>query len=67
MDEKQDYTLYWRDGKLENVRGRDIADAMNRAGYGGGATAALDFFSHGKTPSYFWNSDAAEWLALPNP
>jgi hypothetical protein len=67
MDDKNDYTLYWRDGKHESVRGRDIADAMNRAGYGGGAVAALDFFGHGKTPAYYWNADRAEWEALPNP
>ena len=65
MDDKNDYTLYWRDGKLERVRGRDIADAMNRAGYGGGAVAALDFFVHGKAPKYLWNADRAEWEAKP--
>ena len=66
MDDRSDYTLYWRDGKSESVRGRDIADAMNRAGYGGGAVAALDFFGHGKTPTYYWNADRSEWEALPN-
>jgi hypothetical protein len=61
------YTLYWRDGEHEIVRGRDITHAMSRAGYGGGAIAALDFFGHGKHPEYYWNADLAKWEALLNP
>ena len=37
------FILYWLDGKEEKVRGNDIADAFMRAGYGGGALAALDY------------------------
>jgi len=35
------FTLYWRTGTREVVTGKDTADAMTRAGYGGGATRAL--------------------------
>lgn len=38
------FVLYWLDGKTETVEGSDIADAFRRAGYGGGAIRALDWF-----------------------
>lgn len=41
------FTLFWKDGKKELIRGTDIADAFRRAGYGGGALTALDYFSYG--------------------
>lgn len=48
------YTLYWLGGKREVVEGNDIADAMNRAGYGNGALRALDFFAYGDDNCYEW-------------
>jgi hypothetical protein len=42
--EKKKFTLYWLDGETEEVEGYDIADAFRRAGYGGGALSALDYF-----------------------
>lgn len=39
------YKLHWLGGKVEDVEGTDIADACNRAGYGGGAMRALDYYS----------------------
>ena len=39
------FKLHWRgDSNPEIVCGLDIADAMNRAGYGHGALGALDYF-----------------------
>ena len=38
------FRLYWLDGKTEIVEGDGPADAMNRAGYGGGAVRALDYY-----------------------
>lgn len=43
------FTLYWFDGKTNVIEGTDIADAMRRAGFGGGSLRALDFHSHGDT------------------
>ena len=43
-------TLHWGDGKVEVLKGwgsnrmEAAADAMNSAGYGGGALRALDYW-----------------------
>ncbi len=37
------FILHWRDGSTNTVTGADIADAMNRSGYGRGCLAALDY------------------------
>lgn len=38
------YRLHWLSGSTEIVEGSDIADACRRAGYGGGAISALDYY-----------------------
>jgi hypothetical protein len=38
------YVFHWRHGEPETLRGRSPADALNRAGYGRGAVAALDYY-----------------------
>lgn len=38
------FKLFWLDGKTEIVVGNSIADAFNKAGYGSGAIAALDYY-----------------------
>ena len=38
------YILHWKTGELDRVSGKDIVDAMNHAGYGAGAVAALDYY-----------------------
>lgn len=38
------YILHWVDGKEEIVRGHSISDAFMKAGYGGGAINALDYY-----------------------
>ena len=43
------YILYWLDGKTEEVTGNSISDAFMRAGYGGGALAALDYYKEKQT------------------
>lgn len=55
------FTLYWRDGKREVVEGYDCADAMTRAGYGGGAVRALDFYATGDCDRYWWDGEGREW------
>lgn len=55
------FTLYWRTGKREIVRGRDCAEAMTLAGYGGGAIRALDFYAEGDNTEYQWNPTTSEW------
>lgn len=38
------FELYWLDGTKEIVHGDSISDAFMRAGYGGGAIRALDYW-----------------------
>jgi len=38
------FRLHWLSGDPEIVEGSDISDAFRRAGYGGGAPNALDYF-----------------------
>lgn len=54
------FTLYWRTGDREVVEGRNPAEAMTRAGYSGGAVAALDFWARGDDSKYSWNPSARE-------
>lgn len=59
-----DFVLYWRDGKHEAVSGNDIADAMNRRGYGGGAVGAMDFYTNGPDVQYTWDGGKREWVRI---
>ena len=38
------FTLHWLSGKPEEVEGSDLADACRKAGIGGGALAALNYY-----------------------
>lgn len=58
------FTLYWLGGKSQVVEGGDIADAMNRAGYGGGAVRALDFFASGDKKGYEYNAEKKDWIQV---
>ena len=42
------FKLHWKDGTVESVVGDSISDAFRRAGYGGGAPLALDYWSKDK-------------------
>jgi hypothetical protein len=48
------YTFFWLSGKREVLEGDTPANALNRAGYGQGAMAALDFYAEGDDTSYKW-------------
>lgn len=58
------FVLYWLTGKAEVVQGVDIADAMNKAGYGNGALRALDFYDNGEDITYTWNTETKRWEQL---
>lgn len=56
------WTFYWLDGKREVLAGETAADALNRAGYGRGAIAALDFYGRvGRDHDYLWNPAEHTW------
>ena len=56
----QKFKLYWRTGEMEEVEGRDIADAMR--GYSPGALPALDFWDRDDGPEYHWEEAPREWV-----
>jgi hypothetical protein len=42
------FILHWLSYKPEEIEGYDIGDAIRRAGYGGGALRALDYWEEVK-------------------
>ena len=59
------FTLYWLDGKREVIVGKDIANAFARAGYGGGAPAALDWYDTGVTDTHAYSHAEKTWIIRP--
>jgi hypothetical protein len=55
------FTVYWRSGQRDIVKGKDLADALTHAGYGQGAIPAMDFHCNGIDDSYEWNRETKEW------
>lgn len=47
MEEKT-FILHWIGGDTEEAHGYSISDAFMKAGYGGGAIAALDYYEEKK-------------------
>ena len=44
------YRFHWLSGTVQEGRGRNPADALNRLGYGGGAVRALDYYESVQLP-----------------
>jgi len=63
IEEEKIFYIYWRDGRKQQVVGHDIADAFSKAGYGGGAINAIDFYKQG-VDNYEWNSEQRTWLEV---
>jgi hypothetical protein len=58
------FTLFWLDGYSEIVEGRDITDAVNKAGYSQGALKALDFWAENTPNDYMFNPEKHEWQKI---
>ena len=56
-----DFTIYWRHGETSTISGDDIASAFSKAGYGGGAIRAIDFYAVGTEITHSWNKELHEW------
>ena len=57
------WTLYWRTGERQVVEGEQIHTAMNNAGIGAGALAALDFYKEGaEDHGYRWSANDRSWI-----
>jgi hypothetical protein len=48
MEQDKTYRFYWLTGKVEIHKGRNPAEALTLAGYGGGAVRALDYYEEVK-------------------
>lgn len=59
----KEFTIFWLNGTTEKVTGETIESAFAAAGYGAGATSAIDFFSGvpGVENDYVWNKDERSW------
>lgn len=55
------FTLYWLGGSRNVIKGKDIADAFTKAGYGGGAVNALDWYDNGISETHWYDKEAKEW------
>ena len=55
------FTFYWRGGSRQVLQGDTPTNALNEAGYGGGAIAGLDFYASGDCTKYTWNKNKREW------
>jgi len=56
------YTLFWRTGITEIVKGNTPEEAMTLAGYSNGAVKALDLYGNGDIRNeYAWNATARSW------
>ena len=55
------YTFFWKDGRSETLTGANPYEAMNKAGYGPGALAAMDFYASGKGDGWKWNKETSQW------
>ena len=44
------FRFHWRDGKISEGAGYDVAHAFSRLGYGGGAIRALDYYETVASP-----------------
>lgn len=59
------YTVFWLGGESQLIQGRDIVDAFNRAGIGGGAVPALDFWGRGDIrDEYRWDAEKRCWIEI---
>lgn len=58
----KDFTFYWRTGQRNVFPGRDPAEALNNAGFGGGAIRALDFYADGDDSEWQWIASTREWI-----
>ena len=56
------FTFFWLNGKKEELKGENPADALKKAGYGMGALRALDFYSENNADEYKWDEKNYSWI-----
>jgi hypothetical protein len=65
------FTIFWKHGEYEIVKGNTVSDAFTKAGYGGGSIEAIDFYGEGDIrKNYTWNEKTKTWdqvSKMPDP
>lgn len=65
------FDLHWKFGKVERITGDNIEDATKRAGIGGGALKALDYWEEVQElpdlEKYLLTKNGDEFHEIPNP
>lgn len=62
LNGEKNFVVYWRYGEHTVMKGKTIEEAFTKAGYGGGAIAAVDFYNRDSEPRYVWNKEEKEWM-----
>lgn len=55
------FTVYWRDGLKNLLKGETIEEAMRNGGYGAGSLGAVDFYANGHDDAYTWDHKTRTW------
>lgn len=62
------FTLYWLTGKREVICGPNIETAFAKAGYGGGAIHAVDWYDNKASDTHYWSAKDKKWYPrIPMP
>ena len=58
----KEFTIFWRTGDAQIVKGEKASEAMNNAGIGAGALAAMDFYAEGdQRNKWEYNKEERNW------
>ena len=58
----QYFTVYWKDGNKQYIRGETAQGAFQVAGIGRGALRAVDFYNEGLCQGYCWSTLEHHWV-----
>lgn len=62
MNKNQWFTIYWLDGTKSHIYGESIEKAFTNAGYGGGASRAIDWYDSGISNTHYRDHQKKEWV-----
>ena len=55
------FTLYWKDGRYDVVKGANAVDALMKAGYSVKDIRNLDFLTRGCQKEFEWKNETGRW------
>jgi hypothetical protein len=60
----KEYTVYWKDGRREVVKGWNVADALLNAGYEVRSSRLVAFYFMGANHDYKWDQHTSRWESI---